>query len=100
VVRWECWFINLGTRPAALASDVVAIGCCSESNSLSVRPSYLESLVSLVLNRVLGIQRHESTGACTLFLLQRRLSAEETMSTRLTHDLWCNWTDELTRRLL
>ncbi len=43
------------------------------------------------MNRVRGIQRLDSTGACTLFLLLRRLSAEETMSTRLTLDLWCNW---------
>ncbi len=53
-----------------------------------------------VLNCVLGIQRLDSTGACTLFLLLRRLSAEETMSTRLTHDLCCIWTDEFPRRLL
>ncbi len=46
-----------------------------------------------VLNRVLGIQQYlDSMRACTLFLLLRRLSSEETMSTRLTHDLWCNWT--------
>jgi hypothetical protein len=39
-----------------------------------------------VLNHVLGIRHLDSTGACTLFLLLRRLSAEETMSTRHTHN--------------
>jgi hypothetical protein len=53
-----------------------------------------------LLNRVLGIQYLDPWRACTLFLLLRRLSAEETMSTRLTHDLGCNWTDEFPRRLL
>ena len=49
--------------------------------------------VSNLINSVLP----NSTGACTLFLLLRRLSAEETMSTRPTHDLWCNcnWTDRV-----
>ncbi len=41
---------------------------------------------TLVLSHVLGIQRLDSTRACTLFLLLRRLSAEETMSTILTPD--------------
>ncbi len=46
-----------------------------------------------VLNRVLGIQYLDSRRAFTLFLLLRRLSPEGTMSTRLTRDLGCNWTD-------
>jgi hypothetical protein len=54
---------------------------------------------SFLLNSVLGIQRLDYTGACTLFLLLHsphdRLSAEETLSTRLTHNLCCNWTDVL-----
>jgi hypothetical protein len=50
------------------------------------------TMEAAVLNRVLGIQYLDSRRACTLFLLLRRLSYEETMSTRLTHDLWCNWT--------
>jgi hypothetical protein len=54
----------------------------------------------IVINRVLGIQYLDPWRACTLFLLLRRLSSEETMSTRLTHDLGCNWTDEFPRRLL
>jgi hypothetical protein len=37
---------------------------------------------------------------CSLFLLLRRLSSEETVSTRLTHNLSCDWTDEFPRRLL
>jgi hypothetical protein len=53
-----------------------------------------------VINRVLGIQYLDSRRACTLFLLLRRLSSEETVSTRLTHNLGCNWTDEVPRRLL
>jgi hypothetical protein len=48
-----------------------------------------------VLNRVLGIQYLDPWRACTLFLLLRRLSPEGTMSTRLTHDLGCNWTDRV-----
>ncbi len=39
-------------------------------------------------NLVLGRQRLDSTGACTLFLLLRGVSTDETMSKRLTHDLW------------
>ena len=53
-----------------------------------------------VLNRVHGIQPLDSCRACRLFLLLRRLSSEETVSTRLTHNLSCNWTDEFPRRLL
>jgi hypothetical protein len=52
-----------------------------------------------VFNRVLGIQYLDSRRACTLLLLLRRLSSEETMSTRLTDDLACDWIDEFPRRL-
>ncbi len=45
---------------------------------------------SVLLKRVLGIQCLDSRRACTPFLLLRRLSSEETMSTRPTHDLGCN----------
>ncbi len=55
---------------------------------------------SPLLSRVLGMQRLDSAGACTLLLLLRRLSAEEAMSTRLEHDLWCSRSDEFRRRLL
>jgi hypothetical protein len=48
-----------------------------------------EGTVSAVLNRVLWIQYLDSRRACTLFLLLRGLSSEETMSTRSTHDLGC-----------
>jgi hypothetical protein len=47
-------------------------------------------LRQLVINRVLGIQDLDSMRACTLFLLLRRLSSEETVLTRLTHNLGCN----------
>jgi hypothetical protein len=43
-----------------------------------------------LINYVLGIQYLDPWRACTLFLLLRRLSSEETMSTRLTHNLGCN----------
>ncbi len=45
-----------------------------------------------VLNHVLWIQYLDSLArrACILFLLLRRPSSEETMSTRPTHDLGCN----------
>ncbi len=67
----------------------------SESEACATR-------IPVVLNRVLGIQYLDPWPgrACTLFLLLRRLSSEETMSTRLTHDLGCNWTDEFPRCLL
>jgi hypothetical protein len=45
---------------------------------------------SRVINYVLGIQYLDPWRACTLFLLLRRLSSEETMSTRLAHNLGCN----------
>ncbi len=48
--------------------------------------------VSNLLDRVLGVHYLDPWRACTLFLLLRRLSSEEAMSTRLTHDLGCNWT--------
>ncbi len=54
----------------------------------------------LLINCVLWIQYVDPWRACTLFLLLPRLSSEETMSTRLTHDLGCNWTDEFPHRLL
>ncbi len=53
------------------------------------------SLGPWLLNRVLGIQYLDPWRACTLFLLLRRLSPEGTVSTRLTHDLGCNWTDRV-----
>ncbi len=43
-----------------------------------VLPPPPTNVVYALLNRVLGIQRLDSAGACTLFLLLRRLSAEET----------------------
>ncbi len=42
----------------------------------------------------------EPAWQCLLLLLLRRLSAEETVSMRLTRGLWYNWTDEFPRRLL
>ncbi len=44
-----------------------------------------------VINCVLGIQYLNPCRGCTLFLLLRRLSSGETMSTRLTHNLGCNY---------
>ena len=54
---------------------------------------------SYMINCVLGIQYLDSWRACTLFLLLRRLSSEEAVSTRLKHNLGCNKTDEFPRRL-
>jgi hypothetical protein len=76
---------ELYDEAAQASSDVVLLLTDSESR---------------VLNRVLGIQYLDPWRAGTPFLLLRRLSSEETMSTRLTHDLGCNWTDEFPRRLL
>jgi ABC-type xylose transport system permease subunit len=68
--------------------------------TLALYRGFATAAMGMLLNRVLGIQYLDPWRACTLFLLLRRLSSEETMSTRLTHDLGCNWTDEFPRRLL
>ncbi len=68
--RWKMPFI---LRGPVLYGSARSKKKCQESRSL--------------LHRVLGIQYLDQWRACTLFLLLRRLSSEETRSTRLTHDL-------------
>jgi hypothetical protein len=90
-----------GARPAVAAPTPVCmrirIPSLSRAASLSPSPppfasslrlSFSSSLPpSLLINCVLGIQYLDPCRACTLFLLLRRLSSEETMSTRLKHNL-------------
>ena len=58
--------------------------CICAVGPLALRSSGAVALGTVLINYVLGIQYLDPWRACTLFLLLRRLSSEETMSTRLT----------------
>ncbi len=89
------------SQPVMIASSTIPLELCDEystpsdsdtqkAKKYSVRKLSMTRMRTLLINRVLGIQYLDPWRACTLFLLLRRLSPEETVSTRLTHNLGCN----------